>query len=75
MNQQLTLTCSYVVNRTVCCATFCRIKPKQPYSINTCICAVVEVAKAEAKWNITDRYMTSAGLETTKLSNYDEVNK
>lgn len=23
----------------------------------------------------TDRYMTSAGLETTKLSNYDEVNK
>ena len=24
---------------------------------------------------ITDRYMTSAGLETTKLSNYDEVNK
>jgi len=23
----------------------------------------------------TDRYMTSAGLETIKLSNYDEVNK
>lgn len=27
------------------------------------------------KYKVTDRYMTSAGLETTKLSNYDEVNK
>ena len=29
----------------------------------------------EAKWHITYGAMSSAGVETTKLSNYDEVNK
>jgi hypothetical protein len=31
--------------------------------------------KEEKEWNITYGSMSSAGLETTKLSNYDEVNK
>lgn len=58
--QAINYTECYVVNRLVGLAQFCRIQPKRPYVINTCICNVVEAIEVEAKLHITVGYMTGS---------------
>jgi len=41
---------------------------------NAIVCRSYQTKRCLAL-RLTDRYMTSAGLETTKQSNYDEVNR